>query len=105
MRFIVNNLNSKYQESTAYTITIWYQIPHLNFDQISNIRRALVGNKIVDYSDVVRASPVGAAPTTSILDLTPGFNGLGKDNYKTGRESFKFWDLVRFVLEICGTSG
>ena len=31
----------------------------------SNIRRILVGNKIVDHSDVVGASPVGAAPTTS----------------------------------------
>ena len=30
----------------------------------SNIRRTL-GNKIVDHSDVVGASPVGAAPTTS----------------------------------------
>ena len=29
------------------------------------ISRALVGNKIVDNSDVVGASPVGAAPTTS----------------------------------------
>ena len=28
-------------------------------------RRTLVGNKIVDHSDVVGASPVGAAPTTS----------------------------------------
>ena len=27
--------------------------------------RALVGNKIVDNSDVVGASPIGAAPTTS----------------------------------------
>ena len=35
------------------------------YNQISNIRRALVGNKIVDHSDVVGASPVGAAPTTS----------------------------------------
>ena len=33
--------------------------------QVSNIRRTLVGNKIVDHSDVVGASPVGAAPTTS----------------------------------------
>ena len=30
-----------------------------------NIRRTLVCNKIVDHSDVVGASPVGAAPTTS----------------------------------------
>ena len=35
------------------------------YRQISNIRRALIGNKIVDRSDVVAASPVGAAPTTS----------------------------------------
>ena len=33
--------------------------------KVSNIRRTLVGNKIVDHSDVVGAAPVGAAPTTS----------------------------------------
>ena len=38
---------------------------HENYRKTSNIRRALVGNKIVDHSDVVGASPVGAAPTTS----------------------------------------
>ena len=37
--------------------------PHL--PQVSNIRRTLVGNKIVDHSDVVGVSPVGAASTTS----------------------------------------
>ena len=31
----------------------------------SNISRTLVGNKIVDNSDVVWASPVGTAQTTS----------------------------------------
>ena len=30
-----------------------------------NIRGTSVGDKIVDHSDVVGASPVGAAPTTS----------------------------------------
>ena len=35
------------------------------YREVSNIRRTLVGNKIVDQSDVVGASPVGAAPTTS----------------------------------------
>ena len=35
-----------------------------------------------------------------ILDLTPGFNGLGKDKCNTRRESFKFCDLVRLILEI-----
>ena len=35
------------------------------YRKVSNIRRTLVGNKIVDHSDVVGASAVGAAPTTS----------------------------------------
>ena len=35
------------------------------YRKTSNIRRTLIGNKIVDHSDVVGASPVGAAPPTS----------------------------------------
>ena len=35
------------------------------YRQTSNIRRAWMGTKIVDHSNVVGASPVGAAPTTS----------------------------------------
>ena len=35
-----------------------------------------------------------------ILDLTPGFNRLGKDNCKTDRETAKCWALVCLVLEI-----
>ena len=35
------------------------------YRQVSNIRRTLAGNTFVDHSDVVGASPVGAAPTTS----------------------------------------
>ena len=35
------------------------------YRQVSNISRTLVSNRIVDHSDVVGASPVGAAPTTS----------------------------------------
>ena len=37
----------------------------LYYHQVSNISRTLVGNKIVDHSDVVGALPVSAAPTTS----------------------------------------
>ena len=72
-----------------------------NYRQVSNIRRILVGNVIVDHSDVVGASPVGAAPTTSsFFDLTPGLKGLGKDNCKTRRETFNFGDLVHLILQI-----
>ena len=42
-------------------------ILNINYRQVSNIRRTLIGNEIVDNSDVVGASPVGAAPTTSSL--------------------------------------
>ena len=35
------------------------------YRQGSNIRRTLVDNEFADHSDVVGASPVGAAPTTS----------------------------------------
>ena len=35
------------------------------YRQASDIRCILVGNKIVGHSDVVVASPVGAAPTSS----------------------------------------
>ena len=36
-----------------------------DYNKISNISHTLAGNNIVDHSDVVGASPVGAAPTTS----------------------------------------
>ena len=38
---------------------------HIDYHQVSNTRRTLVGNKIVNHSDVVGASPAGAAPATS----------------------------------------
>ena len=42
------------------------QVKHRqNYRKFSNIRRILLGNEIVDHSDVVGASPVVAAPTTS----------------------------------------
>ena len=42
-----------------------YLFDYSMYRQVSNTRRTLVGNQIVDHSDVVGASPVGAAPTTS----------------------------------------
>ena len=37
----------------------------VSYSKTSNISRTLVGNEIIDNSDVVGASPVRAAPTTS----------------------------------------
>ena len=35
-----------------------------------------------------------------ILDSTPGVNGFGKDYFKTGRETFKFGDLMFLILKV-----
>ena len=35
-----------------------------------------------------------------IPDLAPGFNGRGKDNWRTRQEIFIFFDLVRLILEV-----
>ena len=43
----------------------WWKTVNKTYRKVSNIRRTLVGNKIVDHSDVVGTSPVGVAPTTS----------------------------------------
>ena len=38
-----------------------------HYRKVSNISGTLVGNEIVDHSEVVGVSPVGAAPTTSLF--------------------------------------
>ena len=50
---------------TSVAYFTWKVNPSLAYRQVSNIRRTFTGNKFVDHSDVVGASPVGAAPTTS----------------------------------------
>ena len=55
-----------YHRHLAYTKNQFEpKYKNLHYRKVSNIRRTLVGNKIVDHSHVVGASPVGAAPTTS----------------------------------------
>ena len=66
----------------------------------NDIGHTVIGNKLVDYSDVIGASPVGADPAIFILDSTFGFIGSGKDNGKTRQETFQFWYLVRPLSEV-----
>ena len=51
------------------TLIIRWHVIHqtlaFTYHKTSNISRTIVGNNIVNHSDVVGASPVGAAPTTS----------------------------------------
>ena len=58
-----------------HTVVFATEVP-----QISNARRTLVNNKIVDHSDVVGATPV---QTTS--SFSTALNGLDKDSYRTRR--------------------
>ena len=79
----------------------------------TSARSTWLGNAIVDHSDVVhsltRYSRFCSWSTTCrrcsnyifILDLTPRFNGLDKDNCNTRRESFKFWDLMCLLHYRC----
>ena len=57
--FLVTNING--YASYNMIACMWAVI----YRKTSNISRTLEGNKIVDNSDVVGASPVGVAPTTS----------------------------------------
>ena len=68
------------------------------YRQTFNLRRTLVDNMIVDNSDAVGASPDGSNYIFSTYSIA-GFNGLGTDNWKTRWETFKFWNLVRLILE------
>ena len=63
-----------------------FSLIYVSYRKTSNISRTLVGNKIVDNY-------------IFILNLTPGFNGLGRYNCKARQETFKLGDLVRFILE------
>ena len=69
------------------------------YRQTSNIIHTLADNKIVDHQDAVgayrRCSNYIFSP-----DITFSFNILHKDNCKTRRETFQFWNLVRLMLEI-----
>ena len=71
------------------------------YHQTSNISGTLVGNIILES---LRCSWSIACWHCSnyifILDLTPGVNGLGKDNYKTRQETLKFGELVHLILEV-----
>ena len=67
--------------------------------QTSNISYTLLGNKIVDHSDVVGALPVGTAPTTSSFStfhLTSMY--WAKSTSKWDEKYFSFWELVRLIL-------
>ena len=71
-----------------------------NYRQVSNIRRTWVGNEIIDHWYSWSIACRRCSNYIFILHWPLGFNILCEDNGKPSRETFKFWDLVRLVLEI-----
>ena len=70
-----------------------------HYRQTSDISRTLVGNKTsprCGWSIACRC----CSNYIFILDLTPGFKGLSKDNCKTRRETCMFWYLAHLILEV-----
>ena len=66
MKGIVNTMTA--DDLVMQGAKIWATLL-LTYRKTFNISRTLVGNKIVVTSDVVGASPVGAAPPTSSFSM------------------------------------
>ena len=87
-------------------VWLWFQMCKQGIDifklSTSNISHTSVGNKTADHSDICSWSMAcrRCSNYIFILDLTSGFSGLGKDNRKMRRGTFKFWALVHFILEV-----
>ena len=56
----MDSFTSSICDPSPYHTTIFF-----NYHQTSNISRTLIDNNIVDYSGVIRASPIDTAATTS----------------------------------------
>ena len=77
-------LGLKLHEIYQYTVPmLWKTAPVLMYyRKTSNIRHTLVGNTIVDHSDVVGTSPVDAAPTTSSFSTWHLASGVPERQYE-----------------------
>ena len=87
------HMTSQYWETTLRWI----------YRQFSKIRCILVHSRQLNCGPIRCSWSIACRRCSKnifILDITIGFNGLGKDNCKTRRESFKFWYLVRLISEI-----
>ena len=86
-----SHLRRRFKSASTSSIMI---MGFMKYRQPSNISRTLVGNRIVDRS----------ASSNALLQLhlhsRPGFNRLRKDNFKTRRERYSFWDFLRLILEV-----
>ena len=79
-------------------------LSHILFDtdifsyrQTSNISRTFVGNKLVDHSDVVGASPAGAAPTDVTYSLLTSVDWAETTARRDEKHLFFFWFCMAYT--------
>ena len=91
-----------FQWSIVMSAWSWFKwcILIFTYRQASNIRRTVVGNEIVHHSDVVGASPVGAAPTTSSFSIQHLASGDYAKTTATGPYSRGFTVMPIFFIEL-----
>ena len=82
-----------------------FKMSTFTYRKTSDIMRTLVCNKIVDHSDVVGASPVSAAPTTSSF-LTQHMASMdwAKTTARRGEKHLSFWIWYAFYKSFDGMS-
>ena len=68
------------------------------YRQTSNTSRTSVGDKTVDYADVVGASPVGTAPTTS--SFSSWLQWIGQSQLQDEARNIYVLGLVRLILAV-----
>ena len=61
---MTHNKSHHHAADARAMMMIWYIATMMTYRQTSYISRILIDNELIDHSDVVRASPVDAAPTT-----------------------------------------
>ena len=77
----------------------------IDYHQISNIRHTSVGNKFVDHSDVVGASPPGAAPTSFLTQHVASMDCANTTATRDKKHlSFGIWcrilEIRRYIKEM-----
>ena len=85
IEWTINSPICSFRSSNYTKLKVATEVWIIKYRKISNIRRTLVGNTIVDHSDVVGASPVGAAPTTSSFST---WHLASRDSAKTAARQY-----------------
>ena len=82
-----------------FYVYLCYSILRAQYRQNFNRRRTLIGNKLLIFYMLLEHR-LSALLQLHLHPRLPSFNGLGKDNCKTGREKFKLLDLMLLIMDV-----